>query len=117
MSFKNIDSTSINDVKESPSLRNRTNSCANDASKTETKLQNAIFCQNCSPKMCDPCQHVLIALAQRSEECSQRYDISAFQVAIRRMPALLLTMALELVGKEYANWFKMTAIFLTMAYR
>ena len=94
MPYSNINSSM------SLTLQNRANSSNTDANKTECKLQNAIFCKNCSSNLCEPCQQVLTVLAQRNEECSQLYDISAFQVAIRRMPALLLTMVFELIGKE-----------------
>ena len=53
-----------------------TNSYESRSSNLNSKQQKAILCKNCTSNLCEACQQVLTALAQRKEECDQIYNIS-----------------------------------------
>merc|ERR1719193_656023 len=83
--------------------RRKSDSDSDSDSKSLSKPRKGIFCESCSSGLCNSCKTTLAALKRRSENCSKYYDKSAFQVALRRMPALLLTMTLELIGGYVIN--------------
>jgi len=70
--------------------------------------QNPLFCTDCSTALCPNCQDVLHTLLQREKANRDMYDVSSIGLALKRMPALLITMALELSGGIVINLFAST---------
>jgi len=69
-----------------------------DGPEVDDDDQEALICGDCSSTLCPSCQQVLEVLSKRAKECNKFYNMTPLQMALRRMPALVITMSLELAG-------------------
>ena len=56
------------------------------------------LCADCRPHICASCDKSYQELSTRNTECAEFYNVTAFQLAYRRLPALTITLTLECLG-------------------
>lgn len=59
---------------------------------------NGLFCDPCSSKLCGQCQNIMFKLEEKERECERLYRLNAFYLGLSRLPALFVTLGLELIG-------------------
>lgn len=64
---------------------------------------NGLFCETCCSKLCGSCEKVMLELLEKEKECERLYRLNAFKLGLYRLPALYITLFLELIGGIFIN--------------